>query len=121
MAAAQLAERPVLQRDALDLNVGNAADAVVVRRVGAFRARMALGPGGGVVAEGVRPIRESICLVDGFLRIGLPPEGAFATIPGRLCDVALAVPPGVARDPYDLSRRVAALDRRVAPHDASSL
>lgn len=33
MTQAQLAERPVLQRDALDLDVGNATDAVVVRRV----------------------------------------------------------------------------------------
>jgi hypothetical protein len=36
MTAAQLAERPVLQRDSLDYNIGDAADAVVVRVVGAL-------------------------------------------------------------------------------------
>lgn len=102
MAPAQLAQRPVLQRDALDHYVGNPADAVVVRRVGAFRSRVALGPGGGVVAEGVGPIRKPVRLVDRLLGVGLPREGTFAAVPGRFRDVALAVPPGVPRYPYDL-------------------
>src|SRR3954453_14763876 len=106
VAAAQLAQRPVLQRDALDLYVGNTADAVVVRCVRSFRPRMALGPGGAVVAGGVRPIRESVGLVNGFLRVAFPGEGSFAAVPGRLGDVALAIPPGVPRDPYDLPGRV---------------
>lgn len=120
VTAAQLAQGPVLQRDALDLYVGNAADAVIVRCVGAFGAWVALGPGRGVVAESVRAVGEAVCLVDGFLRVAFPGEGSFASVPGRLCDVPLAVPPRVPRNPYDLPRRVAALDRRVASHDASS-
>jgi len=111
VTSAQLAERPVLQGDALDLYVGNPADAVVVRRVGALGSRVALGPGGGIVAEGVGAIREAVSLVYGSQRIGLPLEGAFAAVPGRLGDAALAVPPGVSRNPYDLSRWVAAFDR----------
>jgi len=35
-AAAQLAQRPVAERDALDLPVEDAADPVIVRRVGAL-------------------------------------------------------------------------------------
>jgi hypothetical protein len=56
VAAAELAERPVLQGDALDLHVRDAGDPVVVGRVGAFGARVALGPGGGIVADGVGSI-----------------------------------------------------------------
>lgn len=36
VTSAQLAERPILQRDALDLYVGDTADAMVVGRVGAL-------------------------------------------------------------------------------------
>jgi hypothetical protein len=58
MAAAKLAQRPSLQRDALDLNLEDAADPVLVGRVGSLRARMAGRPGGEVLAQGVRTVRE---------------------------------------------------------------
>ena len=45
VAAAQLAHRPILQCDALDLNVGEPADPVLVGRVGPLRTRVAFGPG----------------------------------------------------------------------------
>ena len=121
VTAAQLAHRPVLQGDALDLYVGHSADAVVIRRVRALGSRVALGPGGGVVAQGVRSVREAVCLVNRLLRFALPGEGSFASVPGRFGDVAATIAAGVTSYPHNLAGRVAALDGSVAPHDASSL
>lgn len=121
VAAAQLAHRPVLQPDALDLHVGDTADSVLVGRVGSLGSGVALGPGGEVVAECVGSIREAVGLVNRPLRFAFPFEGPLASVPGRLGDAVLTVATGVARDPDHGSGRIAALDRRLAPHAASSL
>jgi hypothetical protein len=118
MATAQLAERPVLEEDALDLYIGDPTDSVVVRCVGPLGARVALSPSGGVIAEGVRAVREAVSLVNGFLRIALSLEGALASVPARLRDVPPTVPARVAGHPNDLPGGVAALDWRLPPHDA---
>jgi hypothetical protein len=56
VAAAQLPHRPLLQGNALDLYVEDAADAVLVGGVGALGARMARRPGGEILAQGVRAV-----------------------------------------------------------------
>ena len=103
VAAAQLAQWPVPQGDALDLHVEHAADAVVVRGVGALRSWVAFGPGLGVLAEGVGSIRKAVRLFNRPLSIGLALERAPSSVPGRLPDVVLAVAPGVAGDPDHLA------------------
>ncbi|HEY2715112.1 MAG TPA: hypothetical protein VGI73_02710 [Solirubrobacterales bacterium] len=120
VAPAELAEGPVLQGDALDLHLGDAADAVLVGGVGSFGAGMPVGPGGEVVAEGVRSIGKAVCLVDRSLGFALAGEGAFAAVPSWLGDVVFAVTASVPGDPDDRARRIAALDRRLPPHAASS-
>src|SRR4051794_17559852 len=93
---------------------------MVVRVIGALRPGVTFGPRREVIAEGVGPIREAVGLVDRALSFGLSREGASAAIPGGLGDVVLAVAAGVARNPDHLPGGVAALDRRLAPHAASS-
>jgi hypothetical protein len=84
MAAAQLVQWPVLERDALDLHVEDPADPVVVRGVGAFRTWVAFSPGGGVVAEGVGAATDPVCLINRTLSIRFAGEGALAPVPDRL-------------------------------------
>jgi hypothetical protein len=74
VAAAQLVQWPVLELNALNLHVEDSADSVVVRGVGAFRAWVAFGPGGGVVAEGVGLLGDTVRLFDRPLRVGLALE-----------------------------------------------
>jgi hypothetical protein len=122
VTAAQLAHRPLLQRQSLDLDLEDATDPMLVGGVGPFRPRVLSRPGGEVLAEGVGTCREPVCLVDRFLGFTLEPEGPFAAVPAWLRDVALAVQAGVARHPDDLAGRVAAFDRSLAAsHAASSL
>ncbi len=63
-STARLAQRPVLQGDALDLHVDEPADPVLVGRVGPFRPRTPLGPGREVDAEGVGAVGEPVGPVD---------------------------------------------------------
>jgi hypothetical protein len=74
VAAAQLVQWPVLERDALDLHIEDSADSVVVSGVGPFRTRVTLGPRGGVLAEGVGLVGDPVGLLDGPLRVGLALE-----------------------------------------------
>jgi hypothetical protein len=98
VAAAQLVHRPVLQGDALNLDVGDAGDPVLVGRVGPLGSRVALDPGGEVLVG----------------------KRSFASVPTRFGDSALPVPAGVSGNPDHLPRRIAALGRGLAPHAASS-
>ncbi len=71
MAPAQLPHWPFLQGDALHLNIRDPTDPVLIRRVRTLGSRVALGPSGEVVAQGVGTIREAVCLVNGFLRFAV--------------------------------------------------
>ncbi len=120
VAAAQLAHRPILQRDALDLHVDEATDPVLVGRVRPLGSRVALRPRREVRAQRVGSVRDPVRLVDRPLGVGLPGEGAVSPVPGRLGDVMLAISAAIPGNPYDLARRVAAAGGRLAPHTASS-
>lgn len=120
VAPTQLAHRPLLQRQALDLDLEDAADPVLVGGVGPLRPRMLRRPGREVLAEGVRTCRKPVRLVDRFLGFALEPERPFAAIPAGLGDVALAVLAGVPRNPDDLARGVAAPDRGLASSHAAA-
>jgi len=45
VAATKIAKRPIAERDTLQRHVKDAADPMFIGRVGAFRAREAIGPG----------------------------------------------------------------------------
>lgn len=120
VAAAQLMHRPVLQGDALNLDIGDAGDTVLVGRVRPLGSRVALDPSGEVLVEGVGSGRDLVGLVDRTLGFALPYKSSFASVPTRFGDSALSVPAGVSGNPDHLSRWIAALGRGLTPHAASS-
>ncbi len=72
VTAAQLAHWPLLEWDALYLDLEDAADPMLVGLVGAIRARVMGRPGGEVLAQGVGAVGEPVGLV--YRLLGFPLE-----------------------------------------------
>lgn len=120
--SAQLPHRPLLQRDALDLHLEHAADAVLVGLVGPFRSWVMVGQvekySPRVSGRSESPYASSIaCWAS-----PLEGERALAVIPAWPGDPAFAVSAGVSRHPDDLPGGVAAFRRSLpARHSGSPL